>query len=295
MKIGITGASGLVGTATSQRLEQAGHDVTPLVRDKKREGIFWDPDSGDIDLDRLAELDGVIHLAGENIASGRWNDRKKRRIRDSRIIGTKLIAESLAGLDNKPSFLISASAIGYYGDRGREELTETSEPGKSYLAEVCQSWEASCAAAREAGIRVVNTRIGVVLSKKDGALKQMLLPFKMGVGGRIGHGKQFWSWISLTDLSRIFQFVAENDSISGPVNAVSPSPLTNAEFTKVLGKVLHRPTIFPVPAFAAKLLLGEMVDGLLMASAKVIPEKLAASEFSYEHESLESALQHELQ
>jgi uncharacterized protein (TIGR01777 family) len=290
LKIGVTGASGMVGSAASELLRSVGHDVRPLIRTSSGDGIRWNPFTGQIDLDALAELDGVIHLAGENIGVGRWNAQKKKRIVDSRVLGTKLIAESLAKLTRRPSFLVSASAIGYYGDRQDTPLDESAAAGEGFLPGVCEAWERETDVARDAGVRVVNARIGVVLSKKGGALKQMLFPFKMGVGGRIGHGRQYWSWITLTDLLEVLRLAVENDSISGPVNAVSPQPVTNAEFTRELGRAMKRPTFFPLPAFVARIVLGEMVDPLLMASANVVPDVLTKQGFVFKHPSLAEAL-----
>jgi len=294
MRILITGSSGLVGTALIAQLQKE-HDIVRLIRSKVTNPIrevFWDPANGVLDAGDLDGINAVVHLAGENIAGGRWNNEKKRRIRESRVQGTTLLCETLAGMEQPPDTLISASAIGYYGERGDEQLTENSEPGSGFLPEVCQKWEATTQPARDQGIRVVNLRIGIVLATKGGALKEMLTPFKLGVGGVMGSGKQFWSWIALDDLVGIIQFALANESLSGPVNAVVPTPVTNAEFTRALGKVLHRPTFFPLPAFMAKTVLGEMAEALILASARVLPEKLQQNGYPYQHPELLPALQH---
>jgi uncharacterized protein (TIGR01777 family) len=246
----------------------------------------------EIDAARLEGIDGVVHLAGANIAGQRWSDSYKQEIRESRVKGTRLIAETLAKLTNKPRVLVCASAIGYYGDRGGEELTEDSPPGTGFLPEVCTAWENACQAARDAGIRTVNTRIGVVLSKDGGALKSMLLPFKLGLGGVVGNGGQYFSWMAIDDIVNALQFVLTNESQTGPVNLVSPQTVTNREFTKTLGRVLGRPTFFPMPAFAARLAFGEMADELLLSSTRVVPRKLQSAGFAYSYSQLELTLQH---
>src|SRR6266566_4624603 len=235
-------------------------------------------------------MNAVVHLAGENIAGGRWTAARKERILNSRVKGTKLIAETLGNLPQPPQVLVSASAIGYYGDRGSELLREQSPPGTGFLPDVCRQWEAATDAATRKGIRVVHLRTGIVLSGKGGALRKMLLPFKLGVGGKIGSGEQYWSWISIDDHCAAILHCIQASSLHGPVNAVSPSPVTNLEFTKALGRVLHRPTIFPLPALAARLVLGEMADALLLASARVEPAKLLGSRFVFEHKDLEPTL-----
>lgn len=292
MNILVTGSNGFIGTPLTDKLKEKGHEVYSLSRSRKDDPkIFhWNPDDGTIELDESIHFDAVIHLAGEGIANKRWSESQKKKIRDSRVNGTTLLAEKVASLEHKPSVFICASAIGYFGDRGDEELTESSPPGDSYLADVCQEWENSTRVAEEAGIRVAHTRFGIVLGSGGGALQKMLTPFKMGVGGNMGSGNQYWSWIALDDVVHILIYALENDQISGPVNCVSPQPLTNREFTKVLGKVLHRPTMFPMPGFAAKLALGEMADELLLCSAKVIPQKLNQSDYTFQYSDLEEAL-----
>ena len=295
--VAITGASGMVGQALSGLLKQRGDRSIAVSRsegDSYEDSIRWNPESGLINPARMEGVDAVVHLAGENIASGRWTDDLKRRILNSRVQGTKSLVESLAKIEKRPSTFICASAIGFYGDRGETIMAEDSPAGKGFLADVCQAWEAEAMQAEALGMRVVCVRIGVVLSPKGGALARMLLPFKMGMGGNVGNGKQYWSLIGLNDLVRIFAYCLDNDQLSGPVNAVSPQPLTNAEFTKVVGSVLHRPTLFPLPAFMAKLVLGEMANELLLSSTRVNPGKLLKSGFAFEQPELKQCLEHEL-
>lgn len=295
MKILVTGSSGFVGSALVPFLTQSGHDVRRLVRSKPGPGtadVQWDPKAGTLEAAGLEGLDGVVHLAGESIATGRWTAEKKARIRDSRVLGTRLLAESISRLARPPKVLVCSSAIGYYGDRGQESLREESALGSGFLADVCRDWEAAAAPAVQKGIRVVHLRIGVVLGPSGGALAKMLPPFKMGLGGVIGSGRQYMSWISLDDLMGVMHHALTTPSLSGAVNAVSPNPVTNAEFTNTLGKVLSRPTIFPMPAFAARLAFGEMADELLLASARVEPARLTASGYTFRYPLLEGALRH---
>src|SRR3954469_3985354 len=295
MIIAITGSSGLVGTALTRALESDGHLVRPVVRRPVREGkneISWDPAAGMIDAAEFAKVDAVVHLAGENIAGHRWSESFKNKIRDSRVASTKLLGETLAALASKPSTLISTSATGYYGNRGDESLDESSPPGAGFLADLCQQWEAATAAARDANIRVVNLRLGVVLSRGGGALAKMLPPFKMGAGGVIGSGNQVISWITLDDIVRVIQFTISAAAVAGPVNAVTPNPVTNREFTKTLGRVLSRPTIFPMPAFAARFAFGEMADEMLIGGSRVLPRALTAAGFQFNYPQLEPALRH---
>ncbi len=295
MKIAVSGATGLVGTALTPELESAGHTVIPMVRSGGGSGaIAWSPKTGEIDAKALEGVDAVIHLAGENIAGGRWTEERKAAIRNSRVNGTSLIARTLAGLANPPKVLISASAIGYFGDRGDQVLTEESPPGDGFLADVCREWEASTAPAEEKGIRVAHLRFGIILSRKGGALAKMLLPFQLGAGGNLGNGRQYMSWITLADITGALRFVLDTDAVSGPVNTVAPAAVTNAEFTKTLGRVLGRPTIVPLPAFAARLLLGEMADALLLASTRVRPGVLEAAGYAFLHPGLEEGLRFEL-
>lgn len=283
----MTGSSGLVGSALVSSLVKAGHDVVRLNRPE-----HWDPANRTVNMSAFTGANAIVHLAGENIASGRWTASRKQRIRDSRTIGTKLIAETISRIDPPPDVLVSASAIGYYGDRGDELLREESPAGLGFLADVCRQWEAATDAATRKGIRVAHLRTGLVLSPKGGAMGKMLLPFKLGVGGKIGSGRQYWSWISLDDICGVIVHCIQASGLHGPVNTVSPSPVTNIEFTKTLGRVLARPTVFPLPAFAARLALGEMADALLLSSARVEPAKLIASRFVFKHRELEPTLRY---
>jgi len=297
MKILIGGSHGLVGTALIKSLETEGHEIFRLVRHAptSKTEVEWSPDRYSIALARIEGFDAVVNLAGESIAEGRWTEDKKRRIRESRVKGTKLLGDALANLAVPPKILVCASAIGFYGNRGDELLTESSAPGDDFLAKVCAEWEGATALATEKGIRVVNARFGVILDTNGGALKKMLPPFRIGVGGKVGSGKQWMSWIALDDVVGGIQFALANDSIRGPVNFVAPVPVTNAEFTKTLGKVLSRPTIFPIPAFAIKLLFGEMGEALLLGGQRVAPERLIAEGYEFSYPQLEQALVHILE
>ncbi|MDY0211588.1 MAG: TIGR01777 family oxidoreductase [Desulfuromonadaceae bacterium] len=290
MRILITGASGLVGTSLSAHLQKCGHSVVPLARTAHHDQPWWDIGAGKIDWGVDPHFDAVIHLAGENIVSGRWNAAKKERIRMSRVSGTTLLAQSLAEKEVKPGLFICCSAVGFYGDRGDEELTEQSPPGTGFLPQVCQEWEAACSPAAEAGIRTVNTRFGMVLSPNGGALQKMLLPFRLGLGGPAGSGRQFMSWIDIEDLCDAMAHIINNTSLHGPVNLVSPHPVRNKEFSQALGKAIHRPAVLPVPALALRLLLGEMADALLLSSARAVPQKLLDSGFHFAHPHLQESL-----
>jgi uncharacterized protein (TIGR01777 family) len=293
MKVLVTGSTGLVGMGLLNHLARAGHEVTPLVRQENKPGsIYWNPASGDIDISSLEGFDAAVHLAGENIASGRWTQKKKDRIRDSRVKGTRLLAESLARVQRPPRVLISASAVGYYGDRGTEVLKEDSPSGRGFLPEVCRQWEAATDPATRKGIRVVHTRFGIILSANGGALAKMLLPFKLGIAGKIGSGRQYMSWISLDDVCGVIVHAIEASSLHGAVNTVSPNPVTNLEFTKALGRTLSRPTIFPMPSAAARIVLGEMANDLLLASARVEPVKLQSTRYAFQHRDLEPTLRY---
>jgi uncharacterized protein (TIGR01777 family) len=295
MKVLISGATGLIGSSLAQELRSGGHHVTSLTRSPTGENnISWDPDAGTVD-GSLEGTDAVVHLAGESIAEGRWTVSKKRRIMDSRKKGTRLLAGTIAGLTTPPRVMVSASAVGYYGDRGDEVLREDSRPGSDFLAEVCKAWEAAADPAREAGIRVVHTRFGIVLSLEGGALGTMLPIFKLGGGGRIGRGRQWWSWVTIDDVVGTIHHALENDSVEGPVNVGSPNPMTNAEYTRVLGKVLNRPTVLPVPAPAIRLALGGIADALLLASQRMEPAKLKVTGYRFRHPELEGALRHLLE
>lgn len=291
MNILVTGSSGLIGGKLIPRLREAGHQVFRLVRRKPTapDQRRWNPEER-VDPIVLDRIDTVIHLAGDNIAEGRWNEEKKRQIRDSRVTGTRRLAEAIAEATTPPKALVCASAIGYYGNRGDELLDEASPPGSGFLPDVCREWEAAAEPARAKGVRVAHVRLGVVLSTEGGALAKMLLPFKMGVGGVVGNGKQYWSCVNVDDAVAAFQYAAENDSIRGPVNAVCPEPVTNYDFTKTLGRILGRPTLFPLPATMARLALGQMADDLLLASARVVPKTLQGAGFSFAHPTVESAI-----
>lgn len=296
MIVAVTGATGLVGSTLVPFLTQSGHEVRRLVRRAARapDEVRWDPAAGTLDAAALEGVDAVVHLAGENIASGRWTAAKMQRIRESRVGGTRLLAEGLAKLERKPRVVVCASAIGFYGDRGAEELTEASAPGTGFLADVCRDWEAAADPLRAAGVRVVHLRIGVVLSARGGALKAMLVPFKLGVAGNMGSGRQYWSWIVPDDIAAGVAHALADAGLEGPVNMVSPNAVTNAEFTKTLGRVLRRPTVLPMPAPAARLVLGKMADDLILASARVVPAKLRESGFEFDYPELEGALRHVL-
>lgn len=296
MIIALSGSSGLIGSALAARLKTGGHSVRPLVRGQTTHAgdISWNPLSGGVDLKALEGVDAVIHLAGENVAGKRWNDKVKQDIRDSRLRGTLGLCTALAQmakLMGKPTTLICASAIGFYGHRGDQTLTEASLPGEGFLPEVCRKWEESTLPASKAGIRVVNLRIGVVMAPRGGALKKMLTPFRLGIGGVLGNGQQYMSWVSLDDIIGIILFALQNEALSGPVNAVSPNPVTNRDFTKTLGAVLHRPTILRVPAFAARLAFGEVADEALLASARVVPEVLQKAGYTFGDPELRLCLQ----
>lgn len=299
MKILITGASGLIGTALRQSFEEQGHEILLATRKAATdEGhIQWNIDTGfdDADRSRLEGFDAFIHLAGENISGGlRWTDEKKKAIRDSRVFGTRTIIEAFARIERKPKVFISGSAIGFYGDRGDEVMTEASQAGDTFLAGVCKEWEAESRRAEDMGVRTVLLRTGIVLSKDGGALAAMLTPFKLGVGGVVGSGKQWMSWISLDDVVGIVNFALENEILRGAVNVTSPDPVTNEEFTRSLGSVLYRPTIIPLPEFAVNLVFGEMGDALLLDSTRVVPKRLLDAGYKFRYSSLKSALEHAL-
>ena len=298
MKILISGASGLLGTHLIPTLEAKGHEIHTLVRKtpKGANEIRWDSKTGvdDEEQAKLEDFDAVIHLAGDNIASENWSPEKKRKIRESRSTGTRVLVEALRKTEIPPKIFVSASATGFYGDRGDEDLTETSPKGVGFLPDVCDEWEREARRAEDFGARVALLRTGVVLSKDGGALEKMLTPFRFGVGGTVGSGKQWMSWISLEDTLEIYHLALENEQISGAVNTTSPNPVTNAEFTDTLGKVLHRPTVLPVPEFAIRLLFGEMGERLLLEGNKVLPKKLQDFGFEFKFPDLEEALKHAL-
>jgi uncharacterized protein (TIGR01777 family) len=297
MRVLVTGASGLIGSALVPRLAEDGHEVRRLVRspdDLGPDRFLWDPGKGRLDLAAFDGVDGVINLAGETIA-GRWSSDKKKRIHDSRVAGTRLVCEAMEECEHTPSVLVCASAAGYYGDRGDEVLTEESEPGTGFLADVVRDWEAACDPAREAGIRVVNIRSGEVLSREGGALEALLPPFRLGLGGPIGGGRQYMSWITIDDEVDAIRHVLGNADIEGAVNLVSPGPVTNREFAKTLGRTLGRPAVLPTPTFPLRLVYGgDFVEEVLLASERIQPERLRASGFQFEHPELEPALRHVL-
>jgi uncharacterized protein (TIGR01777 family) len=295
MRILVSGSSGFVGSAIVPALISSGYEIGRLVRPQATAGshdVRWDPDGGRLDADHLYGYDALIHLAGENIASGRWTSARKEAIRKSRVDGTLLLCRALAQAERPPKVMVAASAIGYYGSRDDEVLRESSERGRGFLPAVCVAWESATEPAEAKGIRVVHLRFGVILAPHGGALKKMLLPFRLGLGGIVGDGRQYMPWISLEDAVGAVQHALENDSLRGPVNAVAPQAITNREFTQALGRALGRPTIFPMPAFAARLAFGEMADALLLASARVAPEALLSSGYRFRHPDIASALRH---
>lgn len=293
MEIAITGASGFIGTALVRSLEADGHTVIPVVRRASAgRAIRWDPAAGTIDAAALEGLDAVVHLAGEGIASGRWTEAQRARIRDSRSQGTRVLATALAGLEGPPPVLVSGSAIGIYGDRGDEVLTESSTPGSDFLAEVCTAWEAATAPAEAAGIRVAHLRTGIVLDPEGGALAKQLPIFRLGLGGRAGRGDQWMSWITLADEVRAIRFAIDHD-VAGPLDLTAPAPATNRDFTAALGRALHRPTFLTIPSLVrhAPLGIGDLVGSLLFSSARVLPAKLEAAGFEFAHPDLDGALE----
>ncbi|MCY4572246.1 MAG: TIGR01777 family oxidoreductase, partial [Gemmatimonadetes bacterium] len=297
LKVAVTGASGLIGSALCHFLTTGGHEVLPLVRrkpDRDKGEISWDPMERRIERERLEGVDAVAHLAGESLTGERWTPAKKRKIWRSRVEGTRFLVETLKGLRRPPRVLVSSSAIGFYGDRGAERLTEESGPGKGFLADLCREWEAEAGAARRSGIRVVSLRTGLVLSPEGGALGTMLLPFKMGIGGRLGTGRQYVSWIDHDDLVGLIFHAITTPSLRGPVNATAPHPVPNATFTSILGRVLKRPTLLPVPSLAVKGMFGEMGKILLLEGARVLPEAASRSGFRFDFEGLEESLAYQL-
>ena len=295
MKVAISGASGLIGSALLPALEGSGHEVIRLVR-RKPEGsneIAWNPEDGSIDVDGLQGVDAVVNLSGATIGR-RWTEQRKAEILESRVSSTSLLARTIAELEPRPSVLVCAGGVGIYGDRDDEILTEESTIGSGFLADVGAAWEAAAEPARAAGIRVVNFRHGIVLSRNGGALERLLTPFKLGVGGRVGSGRQWWSWVSLGDLVAAYHFALESD-LAGPVNLAAPNPAANVQFVKALGRALHRPSVFPLPTFAVKAAFGEMGEHVLLESQRVLPARLLDAGFAFSYPDLESALEHALE
>jgi hypothetical protein len=291
LKVAITGSSGLIGSSLISFLSGKSVTVSKILRENPEDDdISWKPEDGDWSSAFLGGVDGIVHLAGENIASGKWTKKKKGKIRNSRIEGTKRLCDHILKLLTPPSVLICASAIGYYGNRGVEFLNEGSSRGSGFLPDVCLGWEEATEPISKAGIRVVNVRFGIVLSKDGGALAKMLTPFKMGMGGKVGSGTQYMSWVAMDDVTGAIHHTLVTDSLRGPVNVTAPNPVTNKEFTNTLGEVIKRPAVVPMPAFAAKLAFGEMANDLLLASTKVAPKKLADSGYQFQYPELENAL-----
>jgi uncharacterized protein (TIGR01777 family) len=299
MKVLITGGSGLIGSALTHHLRSRGHDVVALRRPRAAFApgdAVWNPATGIVDTRALSGADAVIHLAGASIASGRWTKARKARLRDSRIGPTGLLARALVNQDRTPRVFVCASAIGYYGDQGDTLLDESADPGNDFLAQLCRDWEEAAQVARDPypsyrrGIRVVHLRTGLVLSSHGGALAKMLPPFKLGLGGVMGSGHQYYSWIAIDDVVGAIEHILSRDALSGPVNLTAPDPVTNREFTATLARVLRRPAVFPMPAFAARMLFGEMADALLLSSARVVPSRLTDSGYQFCHPHLEGAL-----
>ncbi len=292
MKVLISGASGLVGKALVKSLTKQGHQVLSLVRKepKNETEVIWNPESEVRDISKLEGVGAVVHLAGENVGEGRWTDEKKKRIRDSRVVGTKVLCDALLKLSVPPKVFISASATGYYGNRGDEILTEESSAGNDFLAITCFEWERASEILKDKEIRLIYARLGVILTKEGGALDKMLTPFKLGVGGRIGDGTQYISWITLDDVISIINYLLNDEKLSGPFNLTAPNPVTNIEFTETLGKVLSRPTFFFVPKFMLRVALGEMADAALLSSTRAIPKRLLDSGYKFKDEKLDNAL-----
>ena len=297
MRVLMTGASGSVGTALAAEMRATGATVNRFVRPGTTAAagdVAWNPETGEMDLAAAEGADVVVNLAGASIGGGRWTAKRKALLRSSRVDLTERLVAGLGRLKKPPAVLLSASAIGYYGDRGEESLTETSPSGQGFLATISKDWETAAMKAEQFGMRTVIARFGIVLAKNGGALPQMLTPFKMGVGGRIGSGKQWMSWVALDDVVGAIRFAIEDASVRGPVNVVAPNPARNADFTRVLARVLRRPAIFPAPAFALRLMLGEMADALLLSSQRVVPEKLTVGGFRFQFADLEAALRRAL-
>lgn len=293
MRVAITGSHGLLGGSLARSLRADGHEVVPVVRSTPGPGeVGWDPAGGRLDPSDLAGMDAVVHYASEPI-DRRWTAKRKRAILDSRVQGTRLLAEALASLDDPPS-LLSGSAVGIYGDRGDELLTEDSSQGDDFMAVVCRDWEASTQPAVDAGVRVCLLRDGVVIAEEGPLISKVKLPFSLGLGGRVGSGKQFVPWIALDDQVAAVRFLIEHEALAGPFNLVAPTPTTNAEFTEALGEVMRRPTVLPIPLFALKIVFGEQAEALAAVSQKAAPQRLLEAGFAFTHISIESALREAL-
>jgi uncharacterized protein (TIGR01777 family) len=294
MNVLVSGGSGFIGTALVAGLKADGHRVKVLTRRREAaapDALFWDPSAGQIDRAAFSGTDAVINLSGSTIAT-RWNAEKKKEIRESRVRCTALLAETIASLATRPRVFISTSAVGVYGDRGDELVTEGAAPGSDFLAEVCVAWEAAAAPAERAGVRVVHPRMGLVLSPVGGVLKQMLMPFRAGMGGPIGSGKQWWSWVVLHDVVGVIRHALFTEALRGPVNVAAPGAVPNAEFAKTLGAVLGRPAAVPVPVMALRLLFGEAADGAILTGVHAVPAALEQTGFRFAHPELEPALRH---
>jgi uncharacterized protein (TIGR01777 family) len=299
MRILVSGSTGFLGTALLETLQGQGHSIARLVRpgtsqksvaEVRAGSVSWDPVAGQFDAAAAEGVDALIHLAGASIAGGRWNATRKELLRTSRIDATRHLIGALSKLQRPPRVIVAASAIGYYGNRGDETLTEASPPGNDFLAVACREWETEAARGAEFGARVVNLRFGIILAAHGGALPRMAMPFKFGAGGRLGDGRQWMSWVTLQETVSIVQFALATSALAGPVNAVAPNPVRNSEFTRVLAKTLHRPALFPAPAFALRLALGEMADALLLISQRVMPSRLADSGYKFSQPNLADAL-----
>jgi uncharacterized protein (TIGR01777 family) len=301
MKVAVTGSTGLIGSALVPLLTTQGAAVRRLIRKGSQvatpetgESAIWDPAKFELDVSALEGCDAVVHLAGDSIGSERWSEQKKRRLWESRIGTTQLLCQKMMQLKTPVKVFVCASAIGYYGDRGDELMTEEGKPGSGFLADLCQEWEKAADEAKRAGTRVINSRFGVVLSPKGGALQKMLLPFEMGGGGVIGNGRQYFSWIAIDDVAAALLYCLGAESVSGPVNVVAPNPVTNQEYTRALGRVLHRPTVLPMPAFAARMAFGQFADECLLASTRVVPNKLLQAGYQFRYPQVDGALTHVL-
>ncbi len=290
MRILMSGTSGFLGKNLVLSLEKKGHEVIRLVRnkDKATNTVYWNPQEGI--LENFPAIDAVIHLSGENIGNERWSQEKKKKIRDSRVLSTLLLSKTLSEMENPPKIFLCASACGFYGNQGEKKLTEESPQGKGFLAQTCQDWENATQEAKSRGIRVASLRFGIILSPEGGVLEKMILPFKLGLGGTIGNGKQYVSWISLDDAIGAIVHVLGCESLQGPINIVAPEPTTNEKFSKLLGKILCRPTFFYIPPMATRVVLGEMADELLLYSMRTIPEKLLKAGYAFSHPDIETAL-----